>query len=772
MENNIMYFAMGFKSYDISRSWARGESWYDWIERGRKGMSRSSFSQNTMEWLCRTLKEASKVKGNFVCRWKRQELSTQLFCARNFNNRGRYISIISVQGKNRAVLIIPETAFNVGWWDLANKLEKFIYYKNTRITNKIPTLVDKKIPYAETLRKSKWTSRGIEAATTKQDGDIIRIDSDTNLSQSETLSRSLYGQVTTNGSDSPTLSEIRRWANSNWNKTHGLNIYDMGKNCFLFEFASMEAAEHVLRGSWSWKKQSLQLQWWTPTVGAIQSRAAIKQTWVRLVGLPLHLWSNKVFKAVGEYCGGWIRTKEETQLRNHLKWARILVKGGRNSILKEVRIEFEGIGYIIQIWNEAPVKFYAGEEEIVGPAVVGNSLNQRTMSGFVKPFPALETAVQTEEHVGCSNIFEKQIQTRDWSRECPFKNSKKVKQDLGFDPLAHSSRSYFKISGPKAKKISDPFQIEIEANITTPRVIEAELVLNPGTFAEACNDRVATEEQVDDDVISIINTENKENMEIHTGGYLQLKEKEEGNDTLEDILPLNSAEDEGIMDHENMIPTWVQQNIIKLSKEFGVHFQGCEEVALNLFMKIDGKRQVTGETPGAIVPVTPKEKIPKELKNLEPSSNFISFGTRSRGGCFVNNLNEGNIVSWNVRGLNDPRKRLLIKNMLHIWRADVYCFQESKLRGDIRETIKELWANRRVKFAQLEARGPKGGIIILWGSSIWEGEVCAVGAYCITIRFLGKTQDFSWHLSGVYGPNDREERKEVWWGAGSSKEPI
>ncbi|WMV18962.1 hypothetical protein MTR67_012347 [Solanum verrucosum] len=105
--------------------------------------------------------------------------------------------------------------------------------------------------------------------------------------------------------------------------------------------------------------------------------------------------------------------------------------------------------------------------------------------------------------------------------------------------------------------------------------------------------------------------------------------------------------------------------------------------------------------------------------------------------------------------------------MLHIWRADVYCFQESKLRGDIRETIKELWANRRVKFTQLEARGTKGGIIILWDNSIWEGEVCEMGTYCITVRFLGKTQDFSWHLSGVYGPNDREERKEVWWELGA-----
>ncbi|KAG5631744.1 hypothetical protein H5410_003461 [Solanum commersonii] len=125
-------------------------------------------------------------------------------------------------------------------------------------------------------------------------------------------------------------------------------------------------------------------------------------------------------------------------------------------------------------------------------------------------------------------------------------------------------------------------------------------------------------------------------------------------------------------------------------------------------MKIDGKRQVTGEASGAIVPVTPKEKIPKELKNRNQAA-----------------ISLVNIVSWNVRGLNDPRKRLLIKNMLHIWRADVYCFQESKLRGDIRETIKELWANRRVKFAQLEARGTKGGIIILWDSSIWEGELSA-----------------------------------------------
>jgi len=62
-----------------------------------------------------------------------------------------------------------------------------------------------------------------------------------------------------------------------------------------------------------------------------------------------------------------------------------------------------------------------------------------------------------------------------------------------------------------------------------------------------------------------------------------------------------------------------------------------------------------------------------------------------------------NIVSWNVRGLNDPSKRLQIKNLMNKWRADVYCFQESKIKGDISRIVKDLWANRKVKYAQLEA---------------------------------------------------------------------
>ena len=37
------------------------------------------------------------------------------------------------------------------------------------------------------------------------------------------------------------------------------------------------------------------------------------------------------------------------------------------------------------------------------------------------------------------------------------------------------------------------------------------------------------------------------------------------------------------------------------------------------------------------------------------------------------------MISWNVRGLNDPQKRLVVKNLLWEWKCDVICLQEMKI---------------------------------------------------------------------------------------------
>ena len=37
------------------------------------------------------------------------------------------------------------------------------------------------------------------------------------------------------------------------------------------------------------------------------------------------------------------------------------------------------------------------------------------------------------------------------------------------------------------------------------------------------------------------------------------------------------------------------------------------------------------------------------------------------------------MILWNVRGLNDPKKRLVVKNLLREWKCDVVCLQETKI---------------------------------------------------------------------------------------------
>lgn len=81
--------------------------------------------------------------------------------------------------------------------------------------------------------------------------------------------------------------------------------------------------------------------------------------------------------------------------------------------------------------------------------------------------------------------------------------------------------------------------------------------------------------------------------------------------------------------------------------------------------------------------------------------------------------------------------------------------------------VKDLWANKWVRFTQLEAGGSRGGILMLWDERIWKGELSSLGAYSLTCKFTRKNQDFSWFLTGIYAPNNIEEREEVWWEVGA-----
>lgn len=117
-----------------------------------------------------------------------------------------------------------------------------------------------------------------------------------------------------------------------------------------------------MEGELIWMKAPVKLRWWSLSIGTYELMNGPKTTWVRIVGLPLHLWSQFFFRIIGEYCGGWAETEEETALQNHIKWARIGVHGDGSNISKEVTIENKGVLFTMQLWAEAPTKISFGEE--------------------------------------------------------------------------------------------------------------------------------------------------------------------------------------------------------------------------------------------------------------------------------------------------------------------------------------------------------------------------------------------------------------------------
>ena len=71
------------------------------------------------------------------------------------------------------------------------------------------------------------------------------------------------------------------------------------------------------------------------------------------------------------------------------------------------------------------------------------------------------------------------------------------------------------------------------------------------------------------------------------------------------------------------------------------------------------------------------------------------------------------ILSWNVRGLNNPHKRDTVKNLLKEWKCDVVCFQETKLDSVNSAVVKSLWSSPFVDWVALDATHTQGELFWL-----------------------------------------------------------
>jgi hypothetical protein len=102
------------------------------------------------------------------------------------------------------------------------------------------------------------------------------------------------------------------------------------------------------------------------------------------------------------------------------------------------------------------------------------------------------------------------------------------------------------------------------------------------------------------------------------------------------------------------------------------------------------------------------------------------------------------IISWNVRGLNNPQKRERVKYWLRHWKGDIVCLQETKLDFLDRRIVRSLWSNPYVDWEFLEAVGTSGGcfcygINVFWRSWIplWVDFLFLVCGVVFLMALLG-----------------------------------
>ena len=93
------------------------------------------------------------------------------------------------------------------------------------------------------------------------------------------------------------------------------------------------------------------------------------------------------------------------------------------------------------------------------------------------------------------------------------------------------------------------------------------------------------------------------------------------------------------------------------------------------------------------------------------------------------------ILSWNVRGVNDSSKRKLIKAIMRKQRADLLCFQETKMQVMSEGVVRSLGSGRFLEWRALDAIGSTGGILVCWDKRSLEILDWEVGQFSISCKF-------------------------------------
>ena len=119
------------------------------------------------------------------------------------------------------------------------------------------------------------------------------------------------------------------------------------------------------------------------------------------------------------------------------------------------------------------------------------------------------------------------------------------------------------------------------------------------------------------------------------------------------------------------------------------------------------------------------------------------------------------IVSWNCKGLGNPLKAEVVKDLLKMETTDILLLQEKKIKEDSLLSLSQAkWKKNSGKV--VSARGTLGGLSTLWSEVMSQLKISFATQHWIYTDLLHLPSKISLALFSLYVPVNFLEKKDCW----------
>ena len=297
------WFAVEAKTFEISieekNKKLRGCIW----ERCKGATSWVRFGDSSLQRLLLGIEDCEMISRNqeWFAKWEEEGRIYKI--ERRSNKAGDFL-LCSVRdlGRKSFGICIPEGKGLVRGWKIMAEKPRSLGVGTKRLerqkTNdfeerKAPVIMDNPKSFARVV-----AGTGFELTKEMVRVRVGKNETAERLGQLESCLVGWWGGGT---SPIPDLKSLKNRVRQTWKVKGSLKVEELRRGLWLFGFESPNEARRILReGTRRLGGFPISLREWEKDVGCLVGRESCKTVWVRLLGLPLHLWSRPILKCIGD----------------------------------------------------------------------------------------------------------------------------------------------------------------------------------------------------------------------------------------------------------------------------------------------------------------------------------------------------------------------------------------------------------------------------------------------------------------------------------------